>query len=168
MTKPKRPRRPSGGDRPGEGSGPPAGTACPVVGMGTSAGGLEAFTRFFQAMPSDGGMGFVLIQHLDPTHESLRAELLGKHTKMPVRQVAGDVSVQANHVYVIPLGKYTSIGNGVLRLTPPLVERRAIRMPVDFFSSSLAEERQERAIGILLDESWYVYAVADVRVRTRP
>jgi two-component system CheB/CheR fusion protein len=121
-----------------------------VVGLGASAGGLEAFTRFFQAMPPDSGMAFVLIQHLDPTHESLTAELLGKHTRMPVRQVAGDMPVQANRVYVIPPDKYMSIGNGVLRLTPPPVERRAMRMPIDFFFRSLAEDQQERAIGILL------------------
>ncbi|PYM75549.1 MAG: hypothetical protein DME03_10715 [Candidatus Rokuibacteriota bacterium] len=68
---------------------------CPVVvGMGASAGGLEAFIRFFRTMPPDSGMAFVVIQHLDPTHESLTAELLGKHTKMPVRQVAGDTPVE--------------------------------------------------------------------------
>jgi two-component system CheB/CheR fusion protein len=118
--------------------------------MGASAGGLEAFTRFFQAMPPDSGMAFVLIQHLDPTHESLTAELLGKHTKMPVRQVAGDVPVLANQVYVIPPNKYLSISKGILRLTPPQVERRAMRMPIDFFFRSLAEDQQERGIGILL------------------
>ena len=122
---------------------------CQVVGIGASAGGLDAFTRFFQAMPADSGMAFVLIQHLDPTHESLTAELLGKHTKMPVRQVAGDVAVQADHVYVIPPNKYMSISNGVLRLTPP-VERHAMRMPIDFFFRSLAQDQQERAIGIIL------------------
>ncbi|HXJ83012.1 MAG TPA: chemotaxis protein CheB, partial [Candidatus Methylomirabilis sp.] len=117
--------------------------------MGASAGGLDAFTRFFQAMPPDSGMAFVLIQHLDPTHESMTAELLGKHTRMPVREVAGDVPVQADHVYVIPPNKYLSIGKGVLRLSPP-VERRAMRMPIDFFFRSLAEDQQERAIGIVL------------------
>jgi FixJ family two-component response regulator len=122
----------------------------PVVGMGASAGGLEAFTRFFQAMSPDSGMAFVLIQHLDPTHQSLTAELLGKHTRMPVRQVAGDTPVQPNHVYVIPPDKYMSIGQGVLRLTPPPVDRRGMRMAIDFFFRSLADDRQERAIGILL------------------
>ena len=117
--------------------------------MGASAGGLDAFTRFFRAMPPDSGMAFVLVQHLDPTHESLTAELLGRHTRMPVRQVAGDTPVEADRVYVIPPNKDLSIHQGVLRLTPP-VEPRAMRTPIDFFFRTLAEDRQERAIGIIL------------------
>ena len=123
-----------------------------VVGMGASAGGLEAFTRFFRTMPADSGMAFVVIQHLDPTHESLTAELLGKHTKMPVRQVAGDTAVERDHVYVIPPNRDLGIGQGVLRLTPPPA-RRATRMPIDFFFRTLAEDQQERAIGIVLSGS---------------
>jgi two-component system, chemotaxis family, CheB/CheR fusion protein len=123
-----------------------------VVGMGASAGGLEAFTRFFRTMPPDSGMAFVVIQHLDPTHESLTAELLGKHTKMPVRQVAGDTAVERDHVYVIPPNRDLGIGQGVLRLTPPPA-RRPTRMPIDFFFRTLAEDRQERAIGIILSGS---------------
>jgi len=83
--------------------------------MGASAGGLEAFTRFFRAMPPDSGMAFVVIQHLDPTHESLTAELPGKHTRMPVRQVAGDTPVEANRVCVIPPNRDLSIRQGVLK-----------------------------------------------------
>jgi two-component system, chemotaxis family, CheB/CheR fusion protein len=129
------------------------GATCPVVvGMGASAGGLEAFTRFFRTMPPDSGMAFVVIQHLDPTHESLTAELLGKHTKMPVRQVAGDTAVESNHVYVIPPNRDLGIGEGVLQLTPPPA-RRATRMPIDFFFHTLAEDQQERAIGIVLSGS---------------
>jgi two-component system, chemotaxis family, CheB/CheR fusion protein len=141
---------PSPGRAVGAGGARGPNGVCPVVGMGASAGGLEAFTRFFQAVPADRGIAFVLIQHLDPTHESLTAELLGRHTKMPVRQLAGDVPVEANHVYVIPPNKYLSISRGVLRLTPPAVERHAVRMPIDFFFRSLAEDQQGRAIGILL------------------
>jgi two-component system, chemotaxis family, CheB/CheR fusion protein len=126
---------------------------CPVVvGMGASAGGLEAFTRFFRTMPPDSGMAFVVIQHLDPTHESLTAELLGRHTTMPVRQVAGDTAVERDHVYVIPPNRDLGIGEGVLRLTPPPA-RRAIRMPIDFFFRTLADDQQERAIGIVLSGS---------------
>ena len=98
---PKQNRHPRSPGRSEEGAGNQSG-ACPVVGIGASAGGLEAFTRFFEATPPETGMAFVLVQHLDPTHESLTAELLGKHTRMPVRQVAEDISVRANHVYVIP------------------------------------------------------------------
>jgi two-component system, chemotaxis family, CheB/CheR fusion protein len=123
-----------------------------MVGMGASAGGLEAFTRFFRTMPPDSGMAFVVVQHLDPTHESLTAELLGKHTTMPVRQVAGDTTVESNHVYVIPPNRDLGIGEGVLRLTPPPA-RRAARMPIDFFFRTLAEDRHERAIGIVLSGS---------------
>ena len=145
---PKQNRHPRSPGRSEEGAGNQSG-ACPVVGIGASAGGLEAFTRFFEATPPETGMAFVLVQHLDPTHESLTAELLGKHTRMPVRQVAEDISVRANHVYVIPPNKYLSISKGVLRLAPPL-ERRGIRMPIDFFFRSLAEDQQEWAIGIIL------------------
>jgi two-component system CheB/CheR fusion protein len=120
--------------------------------MGASAGGLEAFTRFFRSMPADSGMAFVVIQHLDPTHESLTAELLGKHTKMPVRQVAGDTAVERDHVYVIPPNRDLGIGQGILRLTPPPA-RRTTRMPIDFFFRTLAEDQQERAIGIVLSGS---------------
>jgi two-component system CheB/CheR fusion protein len=120
--------------------------------MGASAGGLEAFTRFFRIMPPDSGMAFVVIQHLDPTHESLTAELLSKSTKMPVQQVAGDTAVERNHVYVIPPNRDLGIGQGVLRLTP-LPARRATRMPIDFFFRTLAEDRLERAIGIVLSGS---------------
>ncbi len=130
----------------------PQATVPVVVGMGASAGGLEAFTRFFRIMPPDSGMAFVVIQHLDPTHESLTAELLGKHTKMPVRQVAGDTAVERDHVYVIPPNRDLGIGQGVLRLTPPPA-RRVTRMPIDFFFRTLAEDRQERAIGIVLSGS---------------
>ena len=120
--------------------------------MGASAGGLDAFTRFFRTMPPDSGMAFVVIQHLDPTHESLTAELLGKHTTMPVRQVAGDTTVESDHVYVIPPNRDLSIGQGMLRLTTP-AERRPMRHPIDFFFRTLAEDQQERAIGIVFSGS---------------
>src|SRR5207245_10265576 len=71
-----------------------------VVGMGASAGGLDAFKKFFDAMPADSGLAFVLIQHLDPTHESMMVELLAKHTAMPVAEVNNQMPIQANHVYI--------------------------------------------------------------------
>jgi two-component system CheB/CheR fusion protein len=120
-----------------------------VVGIGASAGGLEAFRRFFSTMAADTGMAFVLVQHLAPTHESLAAEVIGRYTSMPVVQVAGDTPLQANHVYVIPPAKYLSIGGGVLALVAP-VEPGGIRMPIDLFLRSLAADAQERAIGIVL------------------
>ncbi len=121
----------------------------PVVGIGASAGGLDAFKKFFSTMPADPGMAFVLIQHLDPTRESLTASLLDASTPMHVVQVEDGMVVEANRVYVIPPNSYISIHSGVLRLTPPSAPR-SLRMAVDFFLRSLAEDRQENAIGIIL------------------
>ena len=125
------------------------GTAFPIVGIGASAGGLDAFKKFFSAMPADSGMAFVLIQHLDPTRESLTAELVGTYTRMRVVQVEDGMRVEANRVYVIPPNKYLSIRERTLRLSAPTAPR-SLRMAVDFFLRSLAEDQHERAIGIIL------------------
>src|SRR5688500_9855936 len=87
----------------------------PVVGIGASAGGLEAFMEFFDAMPEESGIAFVLIQHLPPDRESLIAEILGKHTRMPVQQVEHGMPVKPNHVYVIRPGHTLTIEKGKLR-----------------------------------------------------
>jgi two-component system CheB/CheR fusion protein len=100
-------------------------------------------------MPADSGMAFVLVQHLDPTHESLGAELIGRHTSMPVVEVRAEMPVEENCVYVIPPNRYLTISGGTLHLTEPL-ERRGLRVPIDFFLRSLAQDQQERAIGIIL------------------
>jgi len=121
----------------------------PVVGIGASAGGLDAFKKFFSSMPATPGMAFVLIQHLDPTRESLTASLLDACTPMHVVQVDEGMVVEANRVYVIPPNSYMSIRGGVLRLSPPTAPR-SLRMAVDFFLRSLAEDRQDNAIGIIL------------------
>jgi two-component system CheB/CheR fusion protein len=121
----------------------------PVVGIGASAGGLSAFKSFFEAIPSDTGMAFVLIQHLDPTHESLMVDLLSKHTKMTVVQVEDKMQIEANHVYMIPPNWSLAVESSVLRLTQPTL-RRGMRMPIDFFFNSLAEDQQEQAICIIL------------------
>ena len=120
-----------------------------VVGIGASAGGLDAFRRFFSAVPTESGMAFVLVQHLDPSHDSLAAEVIGRYTAMPVAQVEGDTPVEANHVYVIPPGKYLSIGGGNLRLMSP-GETGGVRMSIDIFLRTLAADAGERAIGIIL------------------
>jgi len=155
-------RRPTPKGLPRAGPGPPAaGDAAPasaaraclaVVGIGASAGGFEAFKLFFAAMPPDSGMVFVLIQHLDPTHQSLTAELLGKHTAMPVVEVEDEMRVEPNRVYVIPPKAYLTMSGETLHLSEP-VERRGLRMPIDFFFRSLADDQQERAIGIILSGS---------------
>src|SRR5205823_6357932 len=120
----------------------------PVVGIGASAGGLDAFKRFFAQMPADSGLAFVLIPHLDPSHESLMVELLTRHTAMPVAEAVGDTAVEPNRVYVIPPNKYLTISGGGLRLTGP-VERGSTRTSIDSFLRSLAEDLEDRAIGII-------------------
>jgi two-component system CheB/CheR fusion protein len=120
----------------------------PVVGLGGSAGALESFRRFLAAVPAESGAAFVVIQHLAPTHESLLTELIAQHTRMRVVTAQDAVPVEANCVYVIPPQKYLGIHDGILSLTEPVLHG-GIRMPIDFFFRALAEDRQERAIGIL-------------------
>ncbi len=124
-------------------------TAFPIVGLGASAGGLDAFRRFFIALPDQCGMAFVLIQHLDPTRESLTADLVGTYTRMRVAQAEDGMKVEPNHVYVIPPNTYLSIRNRTLRLSPPTAPR-SLRMAIDFFLHSLAEDQRENAIGVIL------------------
>lgn len=89
----------------------------PIVGIVASAGGLDAFKKFFSAMPADSGMAFVLIPHLDPSHESLMVELLSKSTTMPVVEAKHDMAVQVNSVYIIPPSSFLSISGGLLQRT---------------------------------------------------
>jgi len=90
-----------------------------VVGLGASAGGLAALNKFFEAVPAGSGMAFVLVQHLDPTHESLGAELIGRHTAMRVVEAQDEMPVEVNRVYVIPPNRYLTISGGTLHLTEP-------------------------------------------------
>jgi two-component system CheB/CheR fusion protein len=119
-----------------------------VVGIGASAGGLEAFTELLSHLPDDTGMAFVLIQHLDPTHESHLTELLAKASGMPVSEVKGETSVKANHVYVIPPRCNLGISKGVLH-TPPR-PAGGHNMPIDSFLRTLAADRGNQAIGVVL------------------
>jgi two-component system CheB/CheR fusion protein len=121
----------------------------PVAGIGASAGGLDAFERFFGAMPADSGVAFVLIPHLDPKHESLMVELVARYTKMPVVEATEGLVVQANRVYILPPNKYMTISGGALRLTGP-VERNGPQTSIDLFLRSLATDKQEKAICIIL------------------
>ena len=120
-----------------------------VVGIGASAGGLESFKKFFDVMPADTGLAFVLIQHLDPTHESMMVELLAKHTKMQVSQVTQGTLIEPNRVYIAPAGKYVGVRNRAFMLSEP-IERRGLRMPIDHFFRSMAEDLRERAICVIL------------------
>ena len=121
----------------------------PIVGIGASAGGLEALEQFFGAMPKDSGMAFVVIQHLDPTHVGIMPELLQRITSMKVLQASDHLIVKPNCVYVIPPNKSLSLLNGYILLFDP-VETRGLRLPIDFFLRSLALDRQEKSIGIIL------------------
>jgi len=127
----------------------PMKSSCPtIVGVGASAGGLEAFTDLLSHLPDDTGMAFVLIQHLDPKHDSHLTELLSKESKMPVAEVTGGTRVEANHVYVIPPRCNLGISDGVIH-TPPRPPS-GCNMPVDSFLRELAADRGSKAVGVVL------------------
>ncbi|WP_353506566.1 MULTISPECIES: CheR family methyltransferase [unclassified Variovorax] len=120
-----------------------------MVGIGGSAGGLKSAIRFFEQMPANEGIAFVVILHLSPTHKSNAAEILQRATSMPVRQVTEAVPVEANHVYVIPPGVELTMNDGHLRVTPS--ERVAGRhIAIDVFFRTMAEVHEERAVCIVM------------------
>ncbi len=121
----------------------------PIVGIGASAGGFEALEQFLGNIPKDSGMAFVVIQHLDPTHAGIMPQLLQRITPMKVTQATEALKVKPNCVYVIPPNRSLSILNGALHLFNP-VESRGFRLPVDIFFRSLAEDMQEKSIGVIL------------------
>jgi len=123
--------------------------AMPIVGIGASAGGLEAFEAFFRACPADTGMAFVLVPHLDPGHVSLLTEILQRCTSMAVLEALDQMRIEANHVYIIPPNREMGILGGLLQLSVPEMVRGQ-RMPIDGFLRSLAEDQGERAIGVVL------------------
>jgi two-component system CheB/CheR fusion protein len=127
-------------------------TGCPIVGVGASAGGLEAFTLLLQHLPTDTGFGFVLVQHLDPQHESALTQLLSRTTAMPVHEATHNQRVKANHVYIIPPNRSLGIDHGVLKLQPRPPQRVAPRS-IDHFLEALARDQCERAIGVILSGS---------------
>ncbi|WP_293005032.1 chemotaxis protein CheB [Nitrosomonas sp.] len=124
-------------------------TAFPIVGIGASAGGLEAFEQFFRHVPIDSGMAFVLVPHLDPGHASLLTEILQRTTAMQVIEALDQIPVEPCCVYVIPPNRDMVIIDGALQLTIP-EQPRVRRMPIDAFLRSLAKDQQENAIGIIL------------------
>ncbi len=121
----------------------------PVIGIGASAGGLEALSRLFEGMPVDTGAAFVVVQHLAPTKDSALPELLGRHTRMPVYQVSDNMEIQPNTVYLIPPEKNMSVVNGTLQLLN-IARSSAIRHPIDFFFKSLAADLGRNAICIIM------------------
>ena len=123
----------------------------PVVGIGASAGGLGAFKKLLNAIPENSGMAYVLVQHLDPSHESLLPEILQKVTPIPVREITDDMTVLPDHIYVIPSNKIMMATDGVLLLAPRPAKGKSERiLPIDLFFTSLAEVHQDHAIGIVL------------------
>ncbi|MBN2684863.1 MAG: hypothetical protein JXR40_06250, partial [Pontiellaceae bacterium] len=121
----------------------------PVVALGASAGGLEAMEQFLGNVPSDSGMAFIIVQHLDPTREGIMSELLQRTTSMKVVQAQDAAQVEPNCVYVIPPNKDMSILHGTLHLLEPTAPR-GLRLPINFFLRSLAQDRKEQSIGVIL------------------
>ncbi|TVQ93270.1 MAG: PAS domain S-box protein [Bacteroidetes bacterium] len=121
----------------------------PIVGIGASAGGLEAMEQFLKNVPEITGIAYVVVQHLDPTQKGMLPELLQRNTKMKVFQASDGMLVSPNCVYVIPPNKSMSILHGKLQLFPPQ-ETRGLRLPVDFFLRSLAKDQKDLSIGLIL------------------
>jgi two-component system, chemotaxis family, CheB/CheR fusion protein len=127
-------------------------TLFPIVGIAASAGGLEAFTELLKHLPTDTGMAFVLIQHLDPNHKSLLTEILARTTQMPVSEVTDGMEVEPNHVYIIPPNTKMILSQGVLQLTPR-EKTYGKYLPADTFFVSLAADRGVKSIGVVLSGS---------------
>ncbi len=127
----------------------PSGQGFAIVGIGASAGGLEAFEQFFHHAASDSGMAYVLVPHLDPSHASILTEILQRCTTMSVLEAQDQMAVEPNHVYVIPPNRDMVIFHGSLQLSVP-EHPRGQRMPIDAFLRSLAEDQGENAVGIIL------------------
>jgi two-component system CheB/CheR fusion protein len=120
-----------------------------VVGLGASAGGLDACRKLVAALPADSGRAFLLVQHLDPTHKSMMVDLLSHHTTMTVLEAIEGTAIEPDHLYIIAPGTYLSVGSGALRVSKPLAKHGA-RLPFDFLLYSLAEEFGSRAVCVIL------------------
>ncbi len=128
---------------------PPIAKPLTIVGIGASAGGLEAFTQLLRNLPATTGMAFVLVQHLDPKHKSMLTQIFSQRTKMPVNEVKDGMAVEPDHVYIIPPNTDMTISGGILTLEPR-TEVRGHHMPIDHFFHSLAEDQKNNAIGVIL------------------
>jgi two-component system CheB/CheR fusion protein len=126
-----------------------SGERFPVIGMGASAGGLDAFEKFFKNMPWDPGAAFILISHLSPDQKSLMPDILQKYTKMKVYQIEDGMVIRPNCIYVIPPNKDAILKDGTLRLIDPYISK-GIRHPIDVFFRSLADDQKEKAICVIL------------------
>ncbi len=120
----------------------------PIVGIGASAGGLDAFRRLLAAIPEISGMAYVLVQHLDPSHESILPEILQRVTKIPVHEITDDIHLAPDHIYIIPSNKILTSTDGVLQLTPR--DKKIVNLSIDVFFTSLAHVHKEFAVGVVL------------------
>ena len=120
----------------------------PVVGVGASAGGLDAFKRLLKAIPEAGGMAYILVQHLEPNHESMLVEILQKSSPIPVEEITDNIHVEPDHIYIIPSNQLLTAYDGRLKLKPRPKNKKA--MPIDLFFTSLAEVHGSHAIGVVL------------------
>jgi len=120
----------------------------PIVGIGASAGGLDAYKKLLEAIPVDSGMAYVVVQHLNPAHESNLTEILSRITKIPIEEVTDDVKIFPNHIYVMPSGKILTSVDGVLKLTP----RDSVKtnLVIDIFFTSIAVVWESMAVGVVL------------------
>jgi len=121
----------------------------PIVAIGASAGGLDALEQFLTNMPADTGMAFVLVQHLDPTHKSILVDLVNRYTPMKVFEVQDGMRVEPNCAYIIPPNRDMAILHRTLQLIEPTAPR-GLRLPIDYFFRSFAQDQEERAICIVL------------------
>lgn len=120
-----------------------------IIGIGASAGGLDALEKFFGSVPAETGCAFVVVQHLDPTHKGMLVELLQRFSALPVSAIEDGTVVEPNHVYVIPKDRDVTIDAGILHLQEP-EHRAGARPTIDLFFRSLARERREHAVGVVL------------------
>ena len=127
---------------------PKSSNKLPVVAIGASAGGLDALKKFFTAMSPDPGMAFVLVQHLDPTHESTLADLMSRYTPLKVVQARDGMKVESDYLYIIPPNKDMGLMNRTIQLMEP-VEPHGMRLPINFFLKNLAEDQKESSIAII-------------------
>jgi two-component system, chemotaxis family, CheB/CheR fusion protein len=128
-----------------------AGKQFPVVGIGASAGGLEAFKKLLKEIPEYSGMAYILVQHLNPSHESLLPEILHKVTKIPVSEISNEIALEPNHIYVMPSNKILEVKNGRLGLSPrPEKSKTERNLLIDVLFTSLAQVHQSFAIGVVL------------------
>ena len=142
----------------------PSQLSFPVVGIGASAGGLDAVRRFFEHMPSDNGMAFVVIFHLSPDHESSAGRLIAQSTKMVVTQVTSATAIEKNHVYVISPAQYLSMDDGYLRVVPQ-GPRRGAHVTIDLFFRDLADVHKDKAFCLVLSGTGADGAVGLSRIK---